>query len=412
MKIWQEYSKREKRPVWKARFQFKGNPYWVVEDTKTELLAVIDEIKSAERKKAINQKYGTDLPVPNLSPTLKELFDKILESIHVRKTRVFKKRVFDNFLSLIPTDIKIIDIVKADFQSYITKRRAQIGEQSGKPIKTQTIYKELYQVSAALNARNDHFPRNQALEDWKPPKPPKAPPGLKRKSQRSRVVTQDELHAVINELYKRPAKPQNFHQYFSRVRLGHTLEFAYWTGLRRKEISNLKFSQFDKKQDVLTNVVRFKTSDVQPIYPLAKRAVEIITERRGLQKDTPYIFSNNGNPIESNYRTMKNVCDKLRIPYGTFQENGFVIHDLRRNFGTEILKETDIETTRRMLGHTNISQTQTYVTTDIEEMKRAIRRRDKINYNDQLGLIFDEMGSVKISKQDFTEKIKKLFGEN
>ena len=109
---------------------------------------------------------------------------------------------------------------------------------------------------------------------------------------------------------------------------------------------------------------------------------------------------------------MKKVCEKLNIPYGNFNENGFVIHDLRRNFGTEILKETDIETTRKMLGHTNISQTQTYLTTDIEDMKRAIQKRDKINYNDELGLIFDEVDSAKISKQDFTEKIKKLFGEN
>jgi len=412
MKIWKEYSRQQKKDVWKARFQFKLKPYRITTDTKAELNEIIDQIKSAERKKAINRKYGTDLPVPELSPTLEELFNKILTSTHVRKTRVFRERVFSNFLSLIPTDIKIIEIVKADFQTYITHRRSQIGKQSGKPIKMQTVYKELYQASAALNARNEHFPHNQPLEDWKPPKLPKAPPGLKRKSQRSRVVSADEMRAILDELYNEPTGKQTWKQYFHRVRLGHILEFGFWTGLRRKEISNLRFSQFDEKQDSLTNVVRFKTSDVTPIYPLSRRAVEIIIERKKLQKDKPYIFSNNGNPIESIYRTMKNVCKKLNIPYGNLNENGFVLHDLRRNFGTAMLKSGDIDTVRKLLGHEHIDQTQTYLGTDIEDMRAAVRRRDRINYNDELEAIFDEVEKRALARSDFAEKVKKLFGEN
>ena len=94
-----------------------------------------------------------------------------------------------------------------------------------------------------------------------------------------------------------PRESQKWNHYFHRVRLGHTLEFGYWTGLWRQEISNLKFSQFDKMQDALLDVVRFKTSDLTEVFPIAPSAIETIEERRELQKATPYIFTPNGNPM-------------------------------------------------------------------------------------------------------------------
>ena len=243
------------------------------------------------------------------------------------------------FLGLIPDQIKVTDLTKADLQTYIHHRRAQVGKQTGQPIDYTTIYKELSQITNALSKREEFY---HHLASWKLPKAPAAPKGLKRKSQRKRIVTRNELAVIIKELRREPSGSQNWNHYFHRVRLADTLEFAFWTGLRRKEISNLKFSQFDPDQEALLNVKRWKTGDIAEVYPLAIRAIEIINKRRELQNGTQYIFTPNGRPIESVYRTLKNVCMKLGVNYGRFDEFGFVPHDLIRNFGTENFRDSYI----------------------------------------------------------------------
>ncbi len=157
------------------------------------------------------------------------------------------------------------------------------------------------------------------------------------------------------------------------------------------------------------NLKRWKTDTVTKFFPLGKRAIEVINARRELQNGSDYIFTPNGQPVESNYRTLKNVCQRLKIPYGRFTNGGFVSHDLRHNFGTEILRESDIETARELLGHADISQTGTYVHTSNERLREAVRKRDKIDYNTELENIFEAVKSGELKQQEFNTQIKKLF---
>lgn len=153
---------------------------------------------------------------------------------------------------------------------------------------------------------------------------PELPKGFKKKTKRERLVTEKELVAVIAELMKEPKGKQTHAHHFHRVRLAHILEFGYWTGLRRKEIAKLKFSQYDEQQQALLNVKRWKTDTVTKFFPLGKRAIEIINVRRELQKDSDYVFTTDGEPIASSYRTLKNVCEDLRINYGRYTDGGFI----------------------------------------------------------------------------------------
>ncbi len=70
----------------------------------------------------------------------------------------------------------------------------------------------------------------------------------------------------------------------------------------------------------------WKTDAVIKFFPLGKRAIEIINDRRKLHNDSNYIFTPDGQPIESNYRTLKNICEDLKIPYGRFTDERFVSH--------------------------------------------------------------------------------------
>ena len=163
------------------------------------------------------------------------------------------------------------------------------------------------------------------------------------------------------------------------------------------------------QQQALLNVKRWKTDTVTKFFPLGKRAIEIINDRRKLQKDSDNIFTPDGKPIESNYRTLKNVCEDLKILYGRFTAGGFVSHDLRHNFGTEIMRESDIETARVLLAHANISQTGTYLHTSNERLRDAIRKRDKIDYDSELEKIFEAVKNGELKQYEFNEQIKKLF---
>ena len=171
----------------------------------------------------------------------------------------------------------------------------------------------------------------------------------------------------------------------------------------------LKFSQYDREQQTLLNLRRWKTDTITKFFPLSKRAIEIIEMRRGFQIGTDFIFAPDGKPIEANYRTLKEICKDLDIPYGRFTEGGFVAHDLRHNFATEISQVTDIETAKSLTGHSG-NEIFTYLHTNQKRQREAVRKREKIDYSAELEKVFEAVQSKEITKEKFTETIKKMFG--
>ena len=198
-----------------------------------------------------------------------------------------------------------------------------------------------------------------------------------------------------------------------RSRIADELEFRLETGLRRKEVARLEFKQYIESEGILKNVRRWKTKTVSKIFPLTRRGIEIVEARREANPDAKFIFTEGGEPVESDYRTLKNVCARLDIPYGRFTDGGFVPHDLRHQAGTEIVRATDIETAREYLGHSNVHQTTVYLHTDANRLKEAVRRRDEVkqkktNVEKMLKNLYAEARSGKISEAQFIEKISKF----
>ncbi len=367
---------------------------------------IVAEIRRQENRVKTNEKHNTGLVVNLYVPTVEEVLEKMLPTIEKKQQQTICKRVFKVFNSILPATLKVNALRKTHFQKYIDLRLSVDSKINKKPVKRQTVYKELYAITSALNKSKLYY---ESLEKWQVPELPPLPKGFKKKNKRQRLVTKKELYALIGELMKEPTGKQTWQHYFHRVRLAHHLEFSALTGLRRKELANLKFSQFDRTENCLINVKRFKTGTVTKMIPLGQREIEIIEKRRELQGDTEFIFTPDGEPIPSHYRTLKTVCKKLKIPYGRNNEDGFIVHDLRHNYATDILKNSDIETARELLGHSNIAQTGTYVHTSEEQMRQAIRKRDKIDYNKKLDSIFEMVKKGKIDLKEFKQKIQDLF---
>lgn len=401
------FDKKLKRDQWHVRFRLNNLQYRLKADTRDELQKIIDNVRAQENRDKINDKHGTNLYVVRICPTLDELFEKALKKITNDKHKQLSARVFKTFLSLLPPNIKVNELTRHHFQEYINHRQSQLGKQTGKPLKPQTINKELFAISGILTKAATFFPE---LEDWTRPRID----WLKETdSERELNITLDQFDLLLKTLRKERVGKQTVYTENHRHRLADELEFRRETALRRKEVLNLEFKQYIESEKRLVNVKRFKTNTIKKSLPLTKRAAEIIEARREQNSGSRYIFTTDGSPSESDYRTLKKVCGGLNIPYGRYTEDGFVPHDLRHLLATEIARVSDIETSRKYLGHAKSVQTLRYLHSEDEMEARVIEKLDEIRYGKdnregKLIDIYHEIKSGKITEQQFIEEINKL----
>ncbi|HEY0429028.1 MAG TPA: tyrosine-type recombinase/integrase [Pyrinomonadaceae bacterium] len=390
MKIKKFYNKKEGKEQYRARFQLSGKEFRPVADARKKLLDMIDEIRAQEHR----TKY--ELPITKHFRTVQELFDEHLRRLRLqgdrKKISIFK-RVSEKLLKLAPPDIKINQIKKGHFQKYIDTRLTEKNPQSEEFILPDTVNKELSAVSVALKNAQLYF---SELEDEQIVRMPKA---KTTKRRRERMVEKTGELAVLLTYLRRPLpNPKIFAH---RRDLADDLEMRYETGLRRKEITRLKKTQYYRDEAALRDVKRWKTGTITKFFPLTERAVAIIESR--LDSNSEYIFSKNGNPTESYYRTLKTVCGHLKLNYGTHKEGGWVPHDLRHNFATEIVRVTDIETAKSLTGHTGM-HILTYLHTDEKRQREAMNKREGKELKAVLTELYNQTRNGNIEISAFIEK--------
>lgn len=398
-KITEILNRKTSRREFKVRFQLNNKEFYLTDERRKKLEELIDETIHQERR----AKYG--LSVPTAKPSLAAVFAAHLPTLKSEQRRALFDRVTTVFLSLLPENIKINELRRAHFQKYIDLRFSQPNRfNGGKPVVPETVNKELYAISGALKSAPLRFAE---LEDYQKPVIPKA---AARNRRRERLVSPEaELNVLLAEL----RAPRQFRQTEAHVchrrRLADELEFRYLTGLRRAEATRLKWTNFDAAAAALRNVVRWKTDTVSKFLPLPARAVEIIEARRESNKDFDYIFSQTGEVQNSDYRTLKTVCATLGIKYGKFTENGFVGHDLRHNFASEIIQVTDIETAKSLTGHTG-TDIFTYLHTTERQQREAVGRREKRDRKVDLTNLYNLVITDQIDVAQFLRAINAIFG--
>lgn len=390
MKIEKFFNKKESKEQYRTRFQLNNKEFYPVADSRKELNKIIDEIRAAEHR----SRY--DLPVIKHYPTVEELFDEHLKRLKKdgdrKKISIFE-RVTEKLEKLLPIEIKINEIKKGHIQKYIDQRLAEKNPQSKKFILPETVNKELSAVSVAFKNAHLYYPE---LEEEVFELPKAKTVGRRRE----RLVNKTSELDVLLEYLRKPHKNPTVEHY--RRDLADNLEIRYETGLRRKEVVRLKKKQYFPNEAALRDVVRWKTGTVTKFFPLSTRAVEIIESR--LDSDSEYIFSKHGKPDESSYRTLRKACEHLEIPYGTFKEGGFVPHDLRHNFATEITQVTDIETAKSLTGHTG-THILTYLHTDERRQREVMNRREGKELKNILTDLYYQIKDDKIEVAAFVEKV-------
>jgi len=394
MKIEKFYNNKEKKEQYRARFQLNNKEFAPKADTRKKLLEMVDEIRAQEHR----TKY--ELPVTKHFRSVQELFDEHLRRLRLegdrKKISIFK-RVSEKLVNLLPAGITVSQIKKGHFQKYIDVRLTEKNPQSEQFILPDTINKELSAISVAFKNAQLYF---SEFEDEQLVQIPKA---KTTKHRRERMVGKENELAVLLAFLRGQHRDEKIAAH--RRDLADDLEMRYETGLRRKEITRLKKPQYFRDEAALRDVKRWKTGTVTKFFPLTERAVQIIESR--MDSDSEYIFSKDGNPTESYYQTLKTVCGHLKLNYGTHKEGGWVPHDLRHNFATEIVRVTDIETAKSLTGHTG-THILTYLHTDEKRQRQAMNKREGKELKAVLTELYNQTRSGNIELSVFIEKTVNL----
>lgn len=398
----ERFNRKTNRREFISRFQLNNKEFNPVADSRKDLEEIIDDLIYNERRAKNNLSTET---IDN-APYLREVFEENLARLVKPKSQTDAARIFNDLLELLPEDIRITEFGEAHFQLYIDKRLKDTNKASQDYVKPQSINRERTYVTKALSSAKLYFPNWTDAKNYKKPDLPKAEGATEIK--RERLVDKDtELNVLLAHLREKQPKQADSY-YFSRARLADRLEFNYETGFRRKEIAGLKKSQYYPNLQALKTVKRFKTGTKTRYFPLSTRAKEIIESRIALQADSEFIFSPDGKPIESEYRTLKKVCAELNIAYGKYTDGGFVAHDLRHNFATEIIPKTDPQSAAELMGVSNLNQIMTYIHSNPQRLREAIDRRENRDIKKDLIAVYKNVKRGKIKAREFVEKILNL----
>lgn len=168
-------------------------------------------------------------------------------------------------------------------------------------------------------------------------------------------------------------------------RLSRMFLFDLWTGLRRGELLALEWSNIDIENRLLyvaqTRVkveggeaIKHTTkSRCERVVPLSDTALELLLQIREKDTQTGFVFvTEKGRPLSlRNYeRLYKKFFKRQQQKHPELQY--MTAHKLRHSYATFMLHSgADVETLRALLGHVDISTTQRYVHSNLEQMRSA-----------------------------------------
>jgi len=109
------------------------------------------------------------------------------------------------------------------------------------------------------------------------------------------------------------------------------------------------------------------------------RIIPISDELYEILKDIPraihdnHVFLYQGKPLKGIRRSLKTACTKAGITYGRFEKEGFIFHDFRHTFNTNMRKAGVAESViMEITGHSTREMFDRYNTVDNEDTRKAI----------------------------------------
>lgn len=140
---------------------------------------------------------------------------------------------------------------------------------------------------------------------------------------------------------------------------------ALYTGMRKGNLLSLKWENID----FINNTINIKVKDKNKeggknlSIPMIQKLKDILLS---IQRESEYVFTYNGQPINDIKRSWRTALKNANIPYTNF-------HTLRHTSATWLLKETgNIKLTQQILGHADIKTTAKYAHVLDQEKRQAL----------------------------------------
>jgi integrase len=310
----------------------------------------IDEARAAEGKKKAQKKEGKLFDIKeDAKMTFSELAawylglekTKSLASCDTIRISLMKfNKVFGNTI--------IAKVTPADLEDYQTVRLkagmapATIDHEIGK---TRTM------ISKAFDNRKIS---GETMRTFKTVKNL-----LKKRSDvRDRILNHDEF----NRLCEHSAR------YIKEVVMA-----GYYTGMRRGEILNLTWDKVDMKNRFI-NLEADDTKDKEKrSIPICDELYEMLTNVTRHLKNN-HVFLYRGKTIKGVRSGVEKACKKADIIYGRFEKGGFIFHDLRHTFNTNMRKSGVQESViMAITGHSTRDMFDRYNRIDQEDTREAVK---------------------------------------
>ena len=337
IKFWVSYAmpdgKNKREPV-------KGEGFSPYSFKDAELLLAKRKVQKAENK-ILDIKQESTITFNELTAWYENLEKvKALSSYWLIKLSLKKfNTVFGHY--------QIVTIKPVDLENYQAKRKKE-GKAPG------TIDHEIGKTKTMiLKAFDNGMVSGETLRTFK-----KVKKTLKKGSDvRDRILTRDEFDDLCG---------------YSIKHVRDIITTGYYTGMRRGEILNLTWDKVDLKN-------RFINLDADDTKDKEKRSIPICEELHNTLKSiirTTYdnhVFMFRGKPVNDIRTGLVKACNKAGIIYGRFKKDGFIFHDLRHTFNTNMRKAGVQESViMAITGHSTREMFDRYNTVDKEDTQEAI----------------------------------------
>lgn len=144
----------------------------------------------------------------------------------------------------------------------------------------------------------------------------------------------------------------------------------YFCGMRRSELIDLKWSQFNGAKKELSIVGKGKKQRIIPINDVLWNQLQVYKEdlvKNNVMAEDDLVFVlNNGKKLYPNfvYRIIKQYLGEVTT------QKGVGPHSLRHSFATHLLnKGAELNAIKSLLGHSSLASTQVYTHNSIEKLK-------------------------------------------
>ena len=350
----------------------------------------IEDARIAEGKRKTQKKENLHLLdiMPDTKMTFNELTKWYLKLEKVKVLASYGTITINlNKFNSVFGEMVVSHIKPADLEDYQTKRLNEDNKSEG------TVDHEIGKAKTMIyKAFDNDMVSGRTLKTYK-----KIKKTLKKGSDvRDRILSPDEFDKLMKH---------------SSEHTKAIIATGYYTGMRKGEILNLTWD----KVDLQNRMIRLEATDTKdkearniPISDeLYKILLSLPNRIQGSDADN-HVFQYKGKPIDRYIRGgLKTACEKAGIKYGRFVKGGFLFHDLRHTFNTNMRKAGVQESViMEITGHSSRSMFDRYNKVDEEDSKKAIDQLQTFLKSDEKGKVDSAIVDQTVDQNDKSENNK------